>query len=166
MLEGMFRYPVILRSFASENSAGVKFYKEPTHIMTYFYGDGELTLNGVSVSLSNKITVVTNSEMRIKENDALILPTQYDTIFKSESERDKKIKEPLANETWCIVRNKIYIYGSDGWTDKYVWECKEDGEYINTYTGRQDTVSGVAPYLKGMWDTKHRDMVIQSIKLK
>lgn len=166
MLEGMFRYPVILRSLASENSAGVKVYKEPTYIMTYFYGDNDLNLNGVSVSLSNKITVVTNSDIKIKENDALILPTQYSIIFKSEAERDKKLKSPLANESWCIVRNKIYVYGDDGWTDEYVWERKEDGEYVNAYTGKQDTVSGVAPYLKGMWDTRRRDMVIQSIKLK
>jgi hypothetical protein len=166
MLEGMFRYPVILRKFISENSAGIKNYEPPVYIMAYFYGDAELTLRDVSVSLSNDVTVVTNSPVKVKENDIIVLPTQYEAVFKNETDRDKAIGDPVKNATWCIVGKKIYVYGDDGWTDDYKWEKKVDGELISTYSGEQNTVSAVAPFLKGMWDKKHKDMVIQSIKLK
>lgn len=155
------RYIALLRSYSGQSSMGGEvLYSDPVMIRCYPSVENKFVLTEAGGAMVSKSILYVAADVAVKEQDIIILenagPNWLGKNFASRSERDAyysaRPERLVPYKTWCCVEEKAQYWDGFQWSVTFDG-VKIDGETVNRFQGKADTVKGVPKYFDGFgWD--------------
>lgn len=155
------KYVALLRSYTGQSSTGGEvIYSFPVMIKCYPSVENKFILDSSGGTVVSKTVLYVAADVPVKEQDLIILenasPNWFGKDFANETERNEyytaRPERLIAYKTWCCIRGRVQYWNGHCWSrafDGY----KVDGETVNRFQGKTETVKSVPKYFDGFgWD--------------
>lgn len=155
------KYIALLRSYLGQSSAGGEVsYSYPTMIKCYPSVENKFVLTEAGGTMVSKSVLYVSADVAVKEQDLIFFenasPNWRGVDFASEDERDEyytaKPERLIAYKTWCCVQGRAKYWNGTCWSRAFNGH-KVDGETVDRFQGKAETVKSVPKYFDGFgWD--------------